>query len=270
MEMRALFTVIFIMTLLIVTAPVFAFPSDYIVEPGYGSAGIPSPDVNPITFWDLSPREMAVVGALVLFPALVIPIELLFALKIFFYLGFRRIARNNILDSASRQAVYGLICSDPGVRISELIRDTGLSRGSVTYHLAMLELTRKITLLRTHGDISYFENSGKYTPVEQKVLKYLRSETEGRIISALFHSPHLSRSDLEEILSLSGPTVTWRMKRLSDDGMVHVAKDGRFSSYILQDGIREFVGQHLDNLPPYSRVITGLHPHESRASAVKA
>lgn len=270
MNLRGIFTGLLILSLVVIAVPASAFPSDYVVEPGYGFVGMPAPDLNPITFWDLSPREMAVVAALIVFPAFVIPVELFFALKIFFYLGFRRVARSNILDSSSRQAVYTSIRSDPGVRISELIRDTGLSRGSVNYHLAMLAFTGKITLLRTHGDISYFENSGKYTPAEQKVLKYLRSETERQILAALFTAARTSRSDLEKVLALSGPTVTWHMKRLSDDGIVSIAKDGRFSSYSLQEGIGEFVGKHLNTTPSFTPAGSGISPHEVTAPAAKA
>ncbi len=270
MKLQEAVAVVIILTLCIVAVPALAFPSDYIVEPGYGSTGMPAPDLNPITFWDLSPREMAVVGALVIFPAFVIPVEILFALKIFFYLGFRRVARSNILDSSSRQAVYSSIRSDPGIRISELIRDTGLSRGSVNYHLALLGFTGKITLLRTHGDISYFENSGKYTPAEQKVLKYLRGETERQILSALFTSPHASRGDLEKILSLSGPTVTWHMKRLSDDGVVSASKDGRFSSYSLNDGIEVFLGKYLNTFTSLTPGRNPISPREAQAPTAKA
>ena len=269
MKVVGLLSVCILLAFCILVIPVAAYSSDYVVEPGYGSIGMPAPDLNPVSFWNLSPREMAVVGALVLFPAFTVPVELFFALKIFFALGFRRIARKNILDSVSRHAVYDCIHADPGIRITELVRNTGLSRGSVNYHLALLAITGKITTLRTHGDISYFENSGKYSPAEQKVLKYLRGETERRILSTLLAAPRATRSDLEEILSLSGPTVTWHMKRLSDDGMVTIAKDGRFSFYALSGTTRDYVGKHLGSLPSGSSYQEGYTPG-SVMPAVKA
>jgi len=263
-KLQGMFSGFFILSLCMLAIPVSAFPSDYVVEPGYGSGGIPVPDLNPITFWDLSPREMAVVAMLIVFPAFVVPVELLFAFKLIFYLGFKRIARKNILDSSSRNLVYTGILADPGIRIAELIGKTGLSRGTVSYHLAMLEVTGKITVLRTHGDISYFENSGKYTPAEQRFLKHVRCETGRRILSTLFFFLYATRTELETVLTLSGPTVTWHMKRLADDGVIVLAKDGRFSSYMLPELTRVYVRKYLDNSPAYSL----LCPHVSRPGPV--
>ncbi len=270
MMTRTLFSGFCILSLCMFAIPALAFPSDYVVEPGYGSLGMPAPDLNPITFWDLSPREMALVLALVIFPAFVAPVELLFAFKIIFYLGFKRIARQNILDSSSRSFVYSCIKADPGTRIADIIMNTGLSRGTVNYHLAMLEITGKITVLRTHGDISYFENSGKYTPAEQRVIRHLRSDTGRNILSTLYARSQVTRTELETILSLSGPTVTWHMKRLSDDGIIAVAKDGRFSSYTILDGTRGYVGKYLTNPPIYSPAIPGSFPSGSLPPALKA
>ena len=43
----------------------------------------------------------------------------------------------------------------------------------------------------------------------------------------------MSRRDFEKVLGMSGPTVTWHMKRLIDDGLLNLHKDGRFSRYAL-------------------------------------
>ena len=240
-----------ILVLCSLSAPVVALPTDYVVTPAYGSTGTPAPDINPISFWDLSLQQMVVVIVLVFFPALVVPLELLLALKMFFYLGFRRIARNNILDSSTRNAVYECIKSGPGIRHADLVKHTGLSRGSVSYHLAMLETTGKITSLRMHGDISYFENSGKYSQMEQKVLKYLREDTERQILATLYTTPSVSRIDLEHLFGLSGPTITWHMKRLAEDGLISVRRDGRFASYSLDTSIHDYVGKYL-SVPAYA------------------
>ena len=41
----------------------------------------------------------------------------------------------------------------------------------------------------------------------------------------------MSRRDFEKILGISGPTITWHMKRLIEDGLLSPHKDGRFSRY---------------------------------------
>jgi len=218
------------------SAPVFALPPEYTIEPSFGSIGMAAADVAPITFWDLTLREMVIIAALAISPVLIFPVEIFFAVKLLTWLGFRRIARNNILASTIRNTLFDLIRSRPGISFVELLQETGISRGALTYHLTLMRISGKIIILGDHGISSYFENSGKYDSSEQKVLKYLRQDTDKQILVALSGNPLMSRRDFEKILGVSGPTVTWHMKRLISDGLLDIRKDGRFTRYILSAG----------------------------------
>ena len=176
---------------------------------------------------------MGIIAALAISPVLVFPVEIFFALKLLSCFGFRRIARGNILDSTIRNTIFCLIRSRPGISFVELLQETAISRGALAYHLALMRIMGKIILLEDHGITSYFENSGKYNPGEQKVLKYLHQDKDRQILLALARSPMMSRRDFEKVLGMSGPTVTWHMKRLIDDGLLNLHKDGRFSRYAL-------------------------------------
>jgi predicted transcriptional regulator len=215
------------------------------VEPAAGADGaVPSPDLVQVSFWDLSIREMAIVVLLALFPALVLPVELLFALKLFACLGFRRIARKNILGNATRQAVFLCIAESPGIGLAAIARRTQVSRGALSYHLALLEFWHVVVSRKIHGSTGYFENSGRYGSLEQGLLGCLRHETARKILYALSDRPARTRSDLETYLSLSGPTVTWHIKRLEEDGLLTRARDGRFSRYSLTDAAAGYVREH--------------------------
>ena len=231
--------------LLVLIVPVSAHLQGYSVEPAYGTGGIPAPDITQITFWDLSLREMAIVITLAFLPVMVFPVELVFALKLFACLGFRRIARNNILGNTTRQAIYQCIARMPGIGLQDLIRETLVSRGALSYHLALLKIQNKIVVQKSHGNIGYFENNGRYDGLEQKVISYLRHDTGRKILGTLATYPGRSRSDLENLLAVSGPTITWHMKRLGDDGLLTMVKDGRYSRYSLTDMAAGYVRKHL-------------------------
>jgi predicted transcriptional regulator len=217
-------------------APAAALPHGYTVEPAFGFTGKAAADVVPITFWDLTFREMAIIGALAFSPAFVFPVEIFFTVKLLSIFGFKRIARHNILTSTVRNTLFTLIESRPGISFVELSQEMGISRGALTYHLTLMRISGKIILLKDHGILSYFENSGKYGDGEQKVMKYLRQGTDKMILLTLAKNPLMSRTDFEKILGVSGPTVSWHMKRLIDDGILNVRKDGRFSRYALSEG----------------------------------
>jgi predicted transcriptional regulator len=229
--------------------PAVAFPQDYTVEPAFGAVGTAAQDVVPVTFWDLTLREMIIIGALAISPACIFPVEIFFSLKLLSCFGFRRIARGNILTSTIRNTLYLLIRSRPGISFVSLIQETGISRGALTYHLALLRFSGKIIPMKEHGITGYFENSGKYDRNERIVLKYLRQDTDRQILSVLTKSPLMSRRDLEKVLGVSGPTVSWHMKRLIDDGILSIRKDGRFSRYILSDPARSCLEKFATVIP---------------------
>jgi predicted transcriptional regulator len=243
--------------LITLAAPAVALSPGYIVEPAFGAAGTAAADVVPITFWDLNIREMVIIGALAISPAFVFPTEIFFALKLLSCFGFRRIARGNILASSVRNTLYNAILSEPGISFVELLEETKISRGALTYHLALMRCSGKIVLLESHGTTSYFENSDRYNRGEREVLKYLRQETDRKILFSLAKTPLLSRRDFEKILGVSGPTVTWHMKRLIDDGLLSIRKDGRFSRYSLSGGTLEYLKKYGKGIHVLSEFPTG-------------
>ena len=248
---RVLFAAILLIFFLAFTVPAGALPQEYTVEPAFGAIGMTGADVAPITFWDLTLREMVIIGALAISPALVFPVEIFFALKLLSCFGFRRIARSNILASTIRNTLYSLIRSRPGISFVELLQETEISRGTLTYHLTLMRISGKIVPLADHGITGYFENSGKYDQNEQKVLKYLRQDTDRQILFALAHRPLMSRRDFENVLGVSGPTISWHMKRLIDDGLLSIRKDGRFSRYDLSERTRSC----LEKYKPYIQLL---------------
>lgn len=221
--------------LVVLVGPVLALPQEYTVEPGFGATGIAAPDIAPISFGELTLREMVLVMALAISPVLLIPAEILFALKLLSFLGFRRILRSNVLTNTVRKEIYRCIRERPGISPGELTGATGISRGALAYHIALLRGTGKIVPVKTHGTVGWFENADTFSRSEQTMLTCLRSETDRKILGILSATPDLSRTELGQRLGLSGPTVTWHMKRLASDGAVRIHRKGKYSRYTLSD-----------------------------------
>jgi predicted transcriptional regulator len=261
-----LVTGVLVVLLLSLAAPAAASFGEYSVGPAYGSTGTPASDLAPISFWDLSLREMALVAVLALCPVCVIPIEIFFACKLYALLGFRRIVTRNVLENATRSEIYRVVIATPGISFPVLQQQLSLSRGSLTYHLTLLCVQRKISALKANGSTSYFENNGRYDGLEQKVLNYLGHDTEKRIISLLLAAPGSTRTDLERALAVSGPTVTWHVKRLIYDGILRVRKDGRYSRYSLTGEAADCFGHYLGRVP----APTASCDAQSRTSVVPA
>ena len=137
-------------------------------------------------------------------PVLLFPLELLFIAKLFAYLGFRRIQRKNLLDNPSRNEIFHYIRKSPGTDFTEISRNTGVSPNSLRYHLAVLKIMNKVTMLETTRNTRYFENSGVYPAMEQKVLKYLRNRPTRTLLTLIRNNPNLTRAQLKVALGISG------------------------------------------------------------------
>jgi predicted transcriptional regulator len=213
------------------------------VTPGMDT-GTPLETVS-VDFWGLPPQVMAISLAVSLSPVIAFPVELLFFLKLFAYLGYRKVEQHSVFHNAARNRIYSCIQDNPGIFFNALSRKTDVKRGSLRYHLTLLKLMGKIAVLDTHGNTRYFENSGKFSEPEKKVLKYLQNDTDCRILTFLLYNPDITRKDLVRHLGIAGSTVTWYMNRLSDENLICVQKTGKNVRYEINPESRRILQKYL-------------------------
>jgi Uncharacterized protein conserved in archaea len=213
----------------------------YVVEPATVAdiANSTPLETVQVSFWELTPRDMLTVVALSLSPLLLYPLELFFFVKMFAYLGYRKISAASVLTNSTRSRIYHAIVANPGIFFNELVRQTGVARSTLRYHIALLKMTGKITTAKTGSDTRYFENSGKFSGTEQKILSLLHNGRDRLICEYLIQNPSTTRADLEKVLGISGAAVTWHTNRLRDAGVLEIKKAGRTVAYsIAPDAVR--------------------------------
>lgn len=147
--------------------------------------------------------------------------------------GQRRIYRNNLLDHPGRAAVYNTIVSNPGIDLAAISRMAFMNRQTLRYHLDLLESHHRIAVVRERGSTRYFENSGRYGAIEQRIFLHLRSPTAHAILALIRSDPGITQSAIAARIGYSAPTVRWHMHRLLDDGIVTAQHAGRITRYHL-------------------------------------
>ena len=220
----------------------------YSVAPGETGAAQGQPQYpEPVSFFDLSLREMLVAVALSFCPVLVYPVEIFFYLKLFAALGYRKVGQNAILWNRNRREIFASIAANPGVRFTALERLTGIKEGTLKYHLLILEAKRRIVSFGSGRSLRYFENNGRYNELEKKVFFHLQNPTTRRILEILAASPEVSRKDIAGIMGIAGPSITWHTKRLKGDGIISTSKKGKTVRYTLCPAglnvFRQFTGE---------------------------
>ena len=212
---------------LVLLAVSAASAREYIVRPG-------SENPVPEGAAARTPVEVAFIELplwVMLAQFVLLPPELLLALKIWGYLGFRRISGGNVLDHEIRARIYDHIQKNPGIHLRGLAGEMGMSLGTLRYHLNLLRLTHKIAVSEDPASVRFYENNGTYTTAEQHLHKHLRNETTKKILAALLNCPTASRLDIARKVGVTGPSVTWHIKRLEEDRLVITRRQGRSIVY---------------------------------------
>jgi predicted transcriptional regulator len=239
---------IFIVFLVLITPiPVVALPNDGIViSSGYDYV-LPNPpdDSIKVSFWELPPRAMLFFTLIAISPILVFPVELFLAAKVLLMLGIRRLTKTRILDHESRMEIYENIRKKPGMSISQMVLLSDMNRGTLKYHLSVLEKSGKVTHLTLHGNSLFFENSGKFSELEKRIVHDMKSESKVKIIEYLLKVPTTSRMDLAKTLNLSGPTISWHMRHLCNEKILCESRAGKEVKYRVNPDAVPYLRKYL-------------------------
>ena len=198
-----------------------------------GTLPVPPQDPVPISFWDLTVREIFIAVALSFCPLLVYPVEIFFFIKTLLVFGYRKAEKNAVLYNQNRRKIYQVITANPGLKFNALERLTGMKEGTLKYHLLILGIKRRIISFGSGRSLRYFENNGRYNVLEKKVFLHMQDPTTRRILKILASSPEVSRKEIAEIMGIAGPSISWHTKRLSGDGIITTRKIGRSVRYTL-------------------------------------
>lgn len=206
-----------------------AVSASYIVSPGELNPPSGSPFAPAeVSFWELPLW-------LIVLEICTVPVELLGALKIWISLGCRRVGVKNVMDNPARSGIYDAIRAAPGIHLRALSNRAAMPLSTLRYHLAVLQDHHKITALNEDGHLRFYENSGTYTAAQQRVLKHLRNTTTRDILIGIQEHPGSSRQEIAETVGISGPAVTWHIKKLIEDRIIRQERDGRAVRYRIDE-----------------------------------
>lgn len=212
--------------------------------------GVKPGTAEAVPFWQFPPKVIILHTVHLISPVLVKPVDLLLFWAVGFgvWLGFRQVSSKNVLSHPERNRIHAFIRDHPGIHFRELERQTGINRGTLAYHLEMLGQTGRILAVPCSGYTRYFENGGKFSDREQHILSSCSNDRQRSILLLLLESSR-TVPELKEILHLSGPSVSWHMKRLCRDRMVTVRQEGRTGRYVLDPEVRTFLQEKAALIP---------------------
>ena len=219
--------------LLIFSTTALSDDGGYVVGPHVeDGVGVDSTGADAtITFWDLPLRIqvyyvsgllMAFLGSFKIFPAVL-----------------SRIKR--FVENQNRQKIFKYILDNPGTTMAEISKNLGINRGTLSYHLMMLDKQNRVIPYKTRGRIHYFLNESTYGEKEKAVLSALKNEKHRRIISEILSSGQITHETLAGRIGVSAPTINWHIRHLKEEGIVRADTDGRYTAYSIDRGYSELL-----------------------------
>jgi len=162
--------------------------------------------------------------------------------------GCKRIGRSNALANLNREKLYDFIKSCPGVYFNEIIKKTGLNRGTVRYHMEVLETQNMIEPYKANGKIRYFQNSSTYEEKDKAVIAALRNDMDRKIILEILDGQCISNETLVEKMGVSASTISWHIRHLKEHGIVRADTEGRYTTYSIDSDYLDSIWAYVDNV----------------------
>jgi predicted transcriptional regulator len=131
-------------------------------------------------------------------------------------------AARTIKINENKSEILKYIVKNPGVRYRELLRLTGLANGVLSYHLKILEESRRIKVDRNGIRMTrYYPKNIKSK--EFDVIAYTRNSTARQIIQLLLKQGHSTFKDIVKHTNKVPSTVSWHLKRLENVKIISVS-----------------------------------------------
>jgi predicted transcriptional regulator len=146
-----------------------------------------------------------------------------------------------VLDHPERAAVYAAIVARPGIDIAGIAAELDMNRETLRYHIGQLESAMKIVVLRDRGIVRYYENHGRYTPVERAILRHLWNPTAKEILGLIAAQPGISQAEISAHLAVTAPTIRWYIQRFHADGLVTGLHEGKYTRYTVVPEVTRLV-----------------------------
>jgi len=156
-------------------------------------------------------------------------------LKAIIALGYRRIDRSTLFDSAPRKEIFDFIRNHPGIHLRGISSGLEMELGTVRHHLDQLARFGQISKEQDDGFCRYYPMG--YSPEEKQMMNAAASPACKEIVAMLCKDQGLTRLEIGCRLEISAQAAGWHLSRLLRGGVITVERTGRTLRYHLNDAV---------------------------------
>lgn len=140
--------------------------------------------------------------------------------------------------------IVNIIEKNPGIKFREIMRETGLKNGVLSYHTRKLEENGSVKIDRKSGETRFYPLF--VTEKESILISSLRRDTQRQILLVLLQGDPLSFNDMVKAVKKAPSTVSTFLSRLVDDDIVEIKTIEFKKTYSLKspDMVREIIEKY--------------------------
>ncbi len=116
--------------------------------------------------------------------------------------------------------IINIVDKNPGIKFREIMRETGLKNGVMSYHVRKLEENGSVKIDRKSGETRFYPLC--VTDAESNIITSLRRDTQRYILLSLLDARSLSFNEIVQKARKSPSTVSTFLGKLVDDNIVGV------------------------------------------------
>ncbi|ADI74348.1 conserved hypothetical protein [Methanohalobium evestigatum Z-7303] len=191
-----------------------------------------------VTFWELPLRVQIsyILGVIITFLS---GVKLLpFILSII----------KDLFSNKNRRRIYNYIVNNPSCSIADISSNLAISRGTVRYHVRLLETMEKIRLIKSDKYTLAIQNSDTFNDIEKTIIPHLKNETSKQLLKSIKEQPGITNQELSHKHSLNKGTINWHIKKFHNDDIITFESSGKYKKYFLNPYIEQAVPDDLIRL----------------------
>lgn len=137
----------------------------------------------------------------------------------------------------TRNKMFNLISENPGLHLSRIAETFEMSTPLAEYHLINMAKDDLIIDVKDNGGRYkrfYVKNRG-FGKQDKKYLSLLRQKPLLKIVVLLLEKRRLKHKELREHLNIASSTLSYRLNKLVDNGILETYSYGKDKGYALKD-----------------------------------
>jgi predicted transcriptional regulator len=136
----------------------------------------------------------------------------------------------------------------PGIRYSELKRETGIADGKLEYHLKILEDLKQIKVSRypTRKSTRYYPLDKSKSNDDFRIIEYSQSTGAREIVQLLLNKDQCYFADIVQLTKRVPSTISHHLSRLKKGGVITQSKNGKHKTYRLKN--KDKIARLMNNI----------------------